>query len=116
MFKSSMIYGQFEEGEVSGILLGDSGYACHHFLMTPLLNPQTRADFNFNRSHKVTRSLVERSFGIRKEKFQCLRKGLSLKLETTTTVIVATTVLYNIARRANDAEIEDLPPIKLFQL
>ncbi|KAJ9586746.1 hypothetical protein L9F63_019684, partial [Diploptera punctata] len=57
MFKSSMICGQFEEGEVSGILLGDSGYACDHFLMTPLLSPQTRADFNYNSNLKRRRLL-----------------------------------------------------------
>ena len=110
MFDSSRICGQFERQEVSGILLGDNGYGCRHYLMTPLLRPQTPAEHNYNRCHKVTRGLVERTFGIWKGKFHCLQKGLNLKPDTSITVIVATAVLHNIARRRNNQAFEDLLP------
>ncbi|XP_069704252.1 putative nuclease HARBI1 [Periplaneta americana] len=98
MFNSSRICAQFERGEHDGILLGDSGYACRPFVLTPLLNPQTESEEAYNVAHKRARNIVERTFGCWKKKFPCLSKKFSLtKLETVTTVIVATVVLHNIA-------------------
>ncbi|XP_048251815.1 putative nuclease HARBI1, partial [Haliotis rufescens] len=46
-----------------GVILGDSGYACRPYLMTPYLKPSSPEQERFNSSHKRTRSTTERAFG-----------------------------------------------------
>ena len=41
IFKNSAIRMRYVEQRLDGMLVGDKGYACLHFLMTPLANPQT---------------------------------------------------------------------------
>ena len=82
--------------------MGDSGYACRSYLMTPLLNPQTQAERNYNKSQIRTRQVIERVFGMWKRRFPCLKFGLRTKLDTTLSIIVAVAVLYNIGKRIGD--------------
>lgn len=50
--------------------------------MTPLAHPTTRAEERYNRSHRRTRSIVERTFGVLKSRFRCLHEsGGSLQYE-----------------------------------
>ncbi|CAC5364574.1 HARBI1 [Mytilus coruscus] len=56
-------------GLADGLILGDSGYACRPFLMTPYPNPRERHQQRFNRAHSSTRSIIERAFGILKRRF-----------------------------------------------
>lgn len=62
------------------MLLGDNGYPCLHYLLTPLLQPYTRVEVKYNDSHKNTRNILERVFGWWKRKFACLYYGLTVKL------------------------------------
>ncbi|WAR15835.1 HARB1-like protein, partial [Mya arenaria] len=62
-------------------LLGDSGYPAKRWLLTPYLAPQNATEEGYNRSHKITRALVERSIGQLKKR-----------------VIVACCVLHNICK------------------
>lgn len=39
VLSESNIYRSFEDGTHRGLLLGDSGYPCHSWLMTPFRNP-----------------------------------------------------------------------------
>ena len=63
-----------------GYLLGDSGYPCRKDLMTPILEPRTRSEEAYNSAHIATRNVVERSFGVLKRRFPCLRMGLRIKV------------------------------------
>ncbi|KAJ8912531.1 hypothetical protein NQ315_014475 [Exocentrus adspersus] len=85
---------------------GDSGYGLRRFLLTPLLNPQTRGDQLYNESHIRTRNIIERVNGILKRRFPVLAYGFRCNVENVLPIIVATTVLYNKARRMG----EDEPP------
>ncbi|KAG8222173.1 hypothetical protein J437_LFUL001264 [Ladona fulva] len=94
---NSSIRARIEEGVVYGILLGDSGYPCRRYLMTPVLRLTSRAEEKYNRVHIKTRNIVERAIGVWKQRFPCLRRGMGNALETTAAIISATAVLHNIA-------------------
>ncbi|XP_071646666.1 putative nuclease HARBI1 isoform X2 [Temnothorax longispinosus] len=53
----------FMENRIKGLLLGDNGYSCQPYLLTPVLRPLNQAERNYNKSHKKTRNLIERTFG-----------------------------------------------------
>lgn len=87
---------RFDNNEINGILLGDNGYPCSRYLLTPLLNPITEPERRYNRAHIRTRNVVERSFGILKNRFRCFFNGIQLNLDTAKAAIVALAVLHNI--------------------
>ncbi|XP_020294493.1 putative nuclease HARBI1 isoform X2 [Pseudomyrmex gracilis] len=86
----------FMENRIKGLLLGDNGYSCHSYLLTPVLRPLNQAECNYNKSHKKTRNVIERTFGRWKNKFSCLKRGLLTKLNTSIAIICATAVLWNL--------------------
>ena len=96
VFRRSGLCRLFETGVHSGFLLGDSGYPCRTFLMTPFLNPSTQAEENFNMSLCVTRVLVEQTFGILKRRFACLHNELRTSPEQAIVYITACAVLHNL--------------------
>ena len=106
IFENSSICLRFEENEINGLLLGDQGYPCRPFLMTPFRNPDVEAEVIFNRSLNKTRSAVERMFGIWKRRFPCLKMGLRCKLDTAMLVITSTAVLHNIAVNLREPDFE----------
>lgn len=58
--------------------------------------------YSYNNIHGRTRRIVERTFGIWKRRFPCLSKGLTTKLLTSTTIVVACAVLHNLSLILND--------------
>lgn len=102
IFDRSSVRARFEEGHVIGLLLGDNGYPCRPYLLTPLINPTTQQEENYNRAHKRTRNIVERVFGLWKRRFPCLSRMLRTKLETTNAIICACAVLHNISIQQNE--------------
>ncbi len=101
IFENSCLCAQFEHGDIECMLLGDNGYPCQSYLMTPLVDLQTPPEHRYNVSQIRTRNTVERMFGGWKRLFPCLSMSIKTKLSTTLTIIVAKAVLYNFIRGRN---------------
>jgi hypothetical protein len=69
--------------------------------------PNNQAENLFNESLVRIRNVVERSYGVWKQRFPGLALGLKLKVETIQAVIVATAILHNMAVDERDI----LPPV-----
>ncbi|KAI5740980.1 hypothetical protein M8J76_009211 [Diaphorina citri] len=108
VLRNSSLWGDMEEGWrpfPNGIILGDSAYPRKSWLMTPVNQNPNRIDVRrFNQAHKSTRSVVENSFGILKEKFPCLNY-LRLNPTFAAEVFKACTTFCNMSKELE----EDLP-------
>uniref|UniRef100_A0A2A4IXI2 DDE Tnp4 domain-containing protein n=1 Tax=Heliothis virescens TaxID=7102 RepID=A0A2A4IXI2_HELVI len=102
IFQMSLLRTKYIQRQHSGYLIGDSGYPCLRFLLTPISTPTTNAERIYNKVHVKTRNVVERTFGRWKRRFPCLSKGLGNKLVTVSNIIVACAVLFNISLSTND--------------
>ncbi|XP_060581016.1 putative nuclease HARBI1 [Ruditapes philippinarum] len=102
IFRESELCRKFENGEKDGLLLGDSGYPCKKYLMTPYMNPQTAAQERFNSSLTKTRVTVEQTFGVMKRRFPCLSYGLKVKTCHTPQAIVSCVILHNFGMESGD--------------
>lgn len=101
IFDNSSIGCQLSNTNEGGYLLGDSGYPCRTYLLTPFSNPKDSSERRFNFAHAKTQTTVERLFGVWKRRFPCVAAGLRTKLETSLAVIIATTMFHNFARHHN---------------
>ncbi|XP_072228598.1 putative nuclease HARBI1 [Leuresthes tenuis] len=102
IFHSSLC-AQFERGQHSGLLLGDSGYAQSSYLFTTWPHSTTTGHQRYNRAYIHSRGRVERMFGVWKNRFQCLRNTLRFEPRRCCEVIIATAVLpYSREREIND--------------
>ncbi|KAJ8927678.1 hypothetical protein NQ314_019835 [Rhamnusium bicolor] len=86
----------FEQGQICGLLLGDNGYACRLYLLTPVIYPTNTTRKNYNRAHKAYRNLIERVNGFGTGVFLAAYTEPNDKLDTIVAVIYGTAVLHNI--------------------
>jgi nuclease HARBI1 len=107
IFDNSNLRAMFENDLVDGYLVGDGGYACRSYMLTPVTNPITASERRYNAAQVQARNCIERTNGILKRRFPCLKYGMRLKLENILPVIVATVVLHNIAIITQDIEPDD---------
>lgn len=77
-------------------MVGDNGYACSRYLLTPLLNPRTNAEQRYNNAHISTRNIIERTFGVMKNRFRCFFNGMNINIDSTKAAIVAIAIMHNI--------------------
>lgn len=81
IFNGSRVRARFINGEMGdALLLGDRGYACSNFLLTPLLETHNRAEELYNESQIRTRNVIERCFGVWKRRFCALAFGFNFNL------------------------------------
>lgn len=103
----------FERNAIgSGWILGDSGYPCQPYLLTPILNPACQNERRYNVMQRKTRNTSERCIGVWKMRFLCLHKFggcLMFSPARCVNVIVATAILHNICVRHNVPLDVDLP-------
>ncbi|MBN3298691.1 HARB1 nuclease, partial [Amia calva] len=92
----SCIFRESTLGRFDGLLLGDRGYPCLRYLMTPYPDPQTREEIKYNVAHSNTRVRIEMTFGVIKAHFACLQ-GLRVRAVWACEVLAACVVLHNIA-------------------
>ncbi|XP_050675403.1 putative nuclease HARBI1 [Leptidea sinapis] len=108
IWNDSPLAAEFEAGRFgSYCLLGDSGYPCLRYLLTPYLNPSTPSQEAYNRAHITTRNTVERCFGVLERSFPCLQIGMQLMTEKVLIVIVACVVIHNMSLELDDYIIEN---------
>ncbi|XP_041423619.1 putative nuclease HARBI1 [Xenopus laevis] len=118
IFRNSHLHDRLCQGEAQeGWLLGDNGYQIKPWLITPLLNAETRAEQRFNKSHKTTRCIIERTFGILKSRFRCLDKtggALFYRPEKVCLIIFCCCILHNFAlvHNENIDGLEDLSQVE----
>ncbi|XP_038063186.1 putative nuclease HARBI1 [Patiria miniata] len=109
---SAIIHGsilgqRFTNGQLTGVLLGDTGYALRPWLMTPILNPATNAERRYNRSHRKSRVVIEQTFGQLKRKFPCLALGMRMAPQRACVIIRACCVLFNLSKEFGQPDLED---------
>lgn len=83
-------------GNYDGLLIGDRGYACRPWFMTPYPEPAPGPEVRFNGALARTRARIEMTFGLLKARFNCLR-GLRVAPDRACAITVACAVLHNVA-------------------
>ncbi|XP_052271216.1 putative nuclease HARBI1 isoform X2 [Dreissena polymorpha] len=94
-----------------GWLLGDSGYGLKPYLLTPKLNPMSRAEIAFNLAQSLSRMVVERAFGLLKSRFRCLHKTggyLQFSPQKIALVVTVCAKLHNLCLSDGFLDIDDI--------
>ncbi|XP_030047265.1 uncharacterized protein LOC115461536 [Microcaecilia unicolor] len=119
ILRHSALFRQFEEGMYGqGWLLGDAGYGCRPWLLTPVTHPKTPAEKRYNEAHVSTHSVIQRTFRTLKSRFKCLDKAAGslqycpLKVAE---IVLACCILHNVAVRYQvptdiNSDLDDDPP------
>jgi len=104
VFDHSRIGAVLEMTAPDGYLVGDGGYPCRRYLLTPVATPANDAERKYNEAHTSAWNSIERANSILKRRFPALKYGLRLKLKHTLPVIVAAVVVNNLALIAGEEE------------
>jgi len=104
IFDNSNLRKDLQTQRKDGHLVGDGGYACREYLLTPLLNPISNAEKAYNVAQISARNCIERTNGILKRRFPALKYGMRIRTDRTLSVIVAAVVLHNIAMMVGEEE------------
>lgn len=106
VWSHSIIGEEFEGGQRRGIFLGDSGYPCKPWLLTPYRDPKTLTEVAYNNAHSRTRVMIECAFGRWKRRFHSMHGEVRLQPDKACKLIVVTAALHNwaIDRRLPDFE------------
>ncbi|XP_051962569.1 putative nuclease HARBI1 [Xyrauchen texanus] len=123
IFTNSSVGQEAQNSQGQWRLLGDSGYPLRPYLFTSVANPMNNRETNFNESHRVARSIVERTIGRWKMHFRAIHHtsgGLLFAPQKCCAVIIVTAMLHNIAvqmrvpllNREEDEEVEEMEEVE----
>lgn len=103
IFSNSVLYDRIDRGDFGRecVILGDSAYGPEGFMCKPLRNAVSDSEKTYQHAQIKTRNVAERTFGVLKERFPCLSKGMSNRLTKVQDVIVACCILHNMIREEN---------------
>ncbi|XP_040206033.1 putative nuclease HARBI1 isoform X1 [Rana temporaria] len=119
ILRQSGIYDTLDKDlENNGWLLGDAGYPCLPWLLTPINRPSSPAEAAYNVAHTKTRVVIERCFGVLKSRFRCMSLSggfLQYSPSKVADMFLACSILHNIARHGGlqeelDTTVEDDMP------
>lgn len=96
-FATLELYRKLQDVSRGFWLLGDAGYPCLPFLLTPFVKVNSIAQQNFNIAHMRTHRRLEEGISRWKSRFPILGESLDVKLKYCPLIIVACAVLHNIA-------------------
>ncbi|XP_002166584.4 putative nuclease HARBI1 [Hydra vulgaris] len=109
ILRESKLGKKFMDGTFKGLLIGDSGYPCFRWLLTPYLNPTTASQHRYSISLRKTRVIIEQVFGRWKRRFHLLHGEIRMTPERTCTLVAACAVLHNLAIQLNDGDMDENP-------
>jgi hypothetical protein len=103
VLQMSSIWEDFENGRYPSncFVLGDGGYQCRKWLLTPYRNPRNRSQHRYNNAHKQTRVLIEQVYGRSKKRFSILADKCRVTPEKAAKIVAVCCVLHNIAISRN---------------
>ncbi|XP_012566446.1 putative nuclease HARBI1 [Hydra vulgaris] len=106
VIRNSNLWNIFENGELpfnGAVILADSAYPCRKWLIPPFPGDPDGAQKRFNIAYRKTRSIIERCFGIVKDRFYALKTGIHLhKVEDASKLIMCGFVIHNLCLRYGD--------------
>lgn len=101
---------RYMTGERNSFLIGDSGYPLQPWIMTPIPDaPPNSPEGIYTTRHCSARNIVERAFGVLKQRFRCLLKHRCLHYSHTAAgrIIYSCIILHNICRLNNLPEFDE---------
>lgn len=104
VFNNSRLMDRLEGLTAGSWVLGDSGYPCLPFTLTPFLRPNSHGQQAYNTAHCKARNVVERCIGVWKRRFPVIKYCLRVDLSRCPAIIIATAVLNNIAIDEGDPD------------
>jgi hypothetical protein len=108
ILRQSALWDDFEAGRGHGaVILGDSGYPCRHWLLTPHPNPVDNSQERFNSALCSTRVLIEQTFGIWKRRFALMHQEVRTSPERACKLIGCCAILHNIAQSFGLPDVEE---------
>ncbi|CAG8712944.1 12447_t:CDS:2 [Rhizophagus irregularis] len=90
-------------------ILGDAGYPCQNWLLTPYRDNGrlTQIQTYYNTKHSQTRISVEQAFGKLKSRFRCLINPIATSLETAILIVTTSCILHNICEEREEDMLDD---------
>ncbi|XP_065643973.1 putative nuclease HARBI1 [Hydra vulgaris] len=106
VLRNCNLWNKFEIGELpfnGAVILADSAYPCREWLIPPFPGDPDGAQKRFNIAQRKTRNIIERCFGIVKNRFYALKTGIRLhKVEDASKLIMCGFVIHNLCIRHGD--------------